>query len=105
MTSPLKYQLVIQVPIGAIGDFDRLIEAEERIDALLKELGQVAGHAAGAGEGNLFIITDAPEMVFQKTLPCLDEKLRGLAKVAYREIEGESYTVLWPPGLKEFRVL
>ena len=105
MVPPRKYRLVIQVPIETTGDFDRLIEAEERIDALLKDLGQVDGHQTGTGEGNLFINTDTPELTLQKALPCLDEKLRDLAKVAYREREGETYILLWPPGLKEFRVI
>ena len=100
-----KYQLVIQVPIASVGDFDRLVEAEERIEALLGELGQVSGHDTDSGEGNLFIHTDTPEVAFQKALPCLDERIRDLARAAYRETEGESFTVLWPPGLKEFRVI
>lgn len=105
MSELRKYQLVIQVPIDSMGDFDRLIEAEERIEALLGELGQIGGHAAGSGEGNLFILTDTPQVTLQKALPCLDERFRDLARAAYREAEGEQYTILWPPGLKEFRVL
>jgi hypothetical protein len=100
-----KFLLVIQVPLGSTGDFDRLIEAEERIDALLGELGQVDGHDAGSGEGNIFIFTDEPTLAFQKALPCLDERYRDLAKAAYREAEGETFSILWPPGLKEFRVI
>jgi len=105
VTTARKYQLVIQVPIDSMGDFDRLIEAEERIAALLGGLGQVDGHDAGAGEGNLFILTDEPAIAFQKALPCLDEKGRDLARAAYRQVGGERYSILWPPGLKEFRVI
>ena len=88
-----------------MGDFDRLIEAEERIDALLGELGRVGGHATDSGQGNLFINTDTPELTLQKALPCLDERIRDQARAAYRETEGETYTILWPPGLKDFRVI
>ena len=105
MTPSRKYRLIIQVPIATTGDFDRLIESEERIDALLGELGRVFGHETGSGEGNLFIDTDTPEVAYQKALPCLDERFRDLARTAYRETEGETFTILWPPGLKEFRVL
>src|SRR3954465_11241073 len=105
MAPPRKYRLVIQVPIGSTGDFDRLIEAEERIDALLKDLGQVDGHETRSSDGNLFINTDVPELTLQKALPCRDEKFRDLAKAAYRETEGETFTILWPRGLKDFRVL
>ena len=102
MTPAHKYQLVIQVPIESTGDFDRLIEAEERIGALLMDLGQVDGHDTDAGVGNLLISTDNPQLAFQKSLPCLDERVRDLAKAAFREKDGERYTVLWPTGLKEF---
>ena len=104
METPRRYLLVIQVPIESVGDFDRLIEAEERIEALLLGLGQVDGHDAGSGEGNIFIRTDAPQIALQKALPCLDEKVRDRARAAYRELDGEQYTLLWPPGLTEFRV-
>jgi len=100
-----KYQVVIQVPIGSMGDFDRLLEAEERIEALLGTLGHVEGHDAGTGEGNIFIVTDEPTVAFQKALPCLGESFKDLARAAFRERNGESYTFLWPPGLKEFRVI
>ena len=105
MTPTRKYQLVLQIPLSSRGDFDRLIEAEERIDALLGELGRVGGHATDSGEGNLFIDTDTPELALQKTLPCLDERVRDLARAAYRETGGETFTIVWPSGLKEFRVL
>src|SRR5882672_5969624 len=105
MAPDRKYMLVLQVPLGTMGDFDRLIEAAERIDALLKDLGQVAGHEDGSGEGNLFIRTDLPELALQKALPCLDERIRDLARAAYRDRDGEDFTILWPPGLTEFRVI
>jgi signal peptidase II len=57
-----------------------------------------------AGIGNLLISTDNPQLAFQKALPCLDERVRDLAKVAYRERDGEQYTVLWPANSKEFQV-
>src|SRR5215204_5796607 len=104
MPATRKYQLVIQVPIASTGDFDRLLEAEERIEALLKDLGQVEGHDTDAGVGTLLISTDNPQMAFQKALPCLDERGRDLAKAAYRERDGGQYTVLWPADSKEFRV-
>jgi hypothetical protein len=100
-----KYLLVLQVPIASTGDFDRMVESEQRIEALLGTLGRVDGHDAGSGEGNLFIFTDEPTLAFQKALPCLDEKSRDFARAAYKEVEGETFTILWPPGAKEFRVL
>lgn len=105
MTPRGKYLLVIQVPISGTGDFDRMVEAEQRMEALLGALGQVDGHDAGSGEGTIFIFTDNPTLASQKALPCLDEQSRDLARAAYREVEGETFTVVWPPGAKDFRIL
>jgi hypothetical protein len=105
MSSDRKFQLVIQVPISSVGDFDRMVEAEQKMEALLGSLGRVDGHDSGSGEGNIFIFTDEPAIACQKALPCLDEKSRDLARAAYRDADGEDFTILWPPGLKEFRVL
>jgi hypothetical protein len=100
-----KYLLVIQLPIASMGDFDRLVAAEDRMGEALKGVAEVDGHDAGSGEGNIFIHTDTPESDVQTALQCLEEHVREEAKAACREIEGNTYTILWPPGLKEFRVL
>lgn len=105
MSSDWKYQLVIQIPIGSMGDFDRMVEAEERIGEALKDIAEVDGHDAGSGEGNIFIHTNTPETDVRKAIDCLEEHVREEARAAYRTIEGESYIILRPPGLKEFRIL
>jgi hypothetical protein len=97
--------LVIQVPVESLGDFDRLLEAETRMSTALQGTAEIDGHDAGSGEGNIFVRTDTPEVTFQKALPCLDERATDLVRAAFREIEGDRYTVLWPPGLTLFRVL
>jgi len=105
MPTTWKYQLVIQIPIHSLGDFDRMVEAENRIEEALKGIASVDGHDSGSGEGNIFIHTKTPETDVQTALDCLEEHVRDEAKAAYREIEGESFVILRPPGLKEFRVL
>ena len=95
-----RYLLVIEVPHPAPDDIGRLAEAGERIDALLRDLGRLDDPDASAREGKLLIRTETPEKAFQKALPCLDEPLRERVRAAYREHDGETYTVLWPPTPK-----
>jgi hypothetical protein len=105
MPSDWKYQLVIQIPIGSMGDFDRMIEAEVKMGEALKGIASIEGHDRGSGEGNIFIHTNAPHADAKAAIHCLEDQVRDQAKAAYREIKGESYTILWPSGLKEFRIL
>lgn len=105
MASDWKYRLVIQIPIDSMAGFDRMIEAENRMEKALKGVSKVTGYDAGSGGGNIFIHTNTPASDFQKVLPFIAEQDRDQVKAAYREIEGETYTMVWPPGLKEFKVL
>jgi hypothetical protein len=105
MASTWKYQLVVQIPIGSMGDFDRMVEAEDRMEKAFQGIASVDGHDSGSGEGNIFIHTNDPERDARTALDCLEEHIRDEAKAAYREIEGDKYTIVWPPGLKEFRII
>lgn len=100
-----KYQLAIQFPIATVGDFDRMVEAEAKISEALNGIAEVTGHDAGSGEGNIFLHTDTPQVDLQTALQCLEEQVRDQVKSAYREVDGEVYSILWPSGLKEFRIL
>jgi len=77
-------------------------------DRLIEDLGQSAkvnGHDCGSGETNIFIFTSDPAVTFwrvRQTLLC-EGKLQGVT-AAYREVAGESYTVLWPESQTEFRI-
>jgi hypothetical protein len=102
----MKYQLVIQWPAAAISDLDRIVAIERRIiEALPDEDGEVDGHDIGSWEMNIFVRTGAPERAFAKIRQILAEEdvLKG-ARVAYRALSGSAYNILWPIGLKVFRV-
>jgi hypothetical protein len=92
------YQLVLQFPTSSV-DFDELVAIE---DELLATLGpKVDGHDFGSGGGNIFIVTDNPTQTFQTVLPILEDlSCDRDATVAYRTIDGEEYTVIWPSGFK-----
>jgi len=105
MPGKWKYQLVLQFSGSSIEDFDRLIEIENAIGNGLGKGAFLDGHDFGSGEGDIFIHTDEPNPTFQKALQLLDEATRNKLRSAYRELKGEKYTVLWPPSLKEFKLM
>ena len=101
----MKYQLVLQWPASSLEDYDCMIEIEDLLIEQLSDDSQVDGHDQGSGEVNIFILTNAPERAFGDAKEIL--AARGLltrARVAFREVGGDEYTVLWPKGLKRFEV-
>jgi hypothetical protein len=99
------YQLVLQFLAVSV-DLDDLVAIEEELVAVVEPPATVDGHDFGSGEANIFILTDAPAATFDIVLPVL----KGLARdrdatVAYRTLNGEEFTVIWPKGFKgEFSV-
>ena len=72
----------------------------------LRGTAKVDGHDVGSGERNIFIFTSDPAATFHRARPVLErrQQLQSVT-VAYREVEGEQFTVIWPKGsLREFRV-
>ena len=82
-----------------------MIEAEEELVENLSEASDVDGHDAGSGEVNIFIRTNEPNDAFEEVKHLLEERTFWAgARVAYREVAGSEYTILWPKDLAEFRV-
>lgn len=102
----MKYQLVIQFPGQSEDDFDHLIEVEDELEERLPSASEVDGHDFGSGQMNIFILTNEPVEILEEIKTILIEKGNDLSmmKVAYRNIESESFTILWSEGLKEFIV-
>lgn len=101
----MKYQLVVQWPSTSIKDYDAMIKAEDALIERLSELHEVDGHDAGVGEVNIFILTNDFGKAFDEVKAVLqDEDLWVDARVAYRDVKGGEYTILWPEGLNEFSV-
>ena len=101
----MKYQLVLQLSASTIEDYDVLVDLENELIRRLGTIGCVDGHDAGSGEMNIFILTDEPLQTFNlmREFSCVHRLLDDL-KVAYREIGGDSFTILHPAGLKHFAV-
>jgi hypothetical protein len=101
----MKYQLALQFPGRSVADYDTMVALEEALPGVLGEAAEVDGHDVGTDSMNLFIFTDAPAATFEQVKPLLErhEQLEWVT-AAYREVEVDRYTVLWPPDWrKEFR--
>ena len=101
-----KYQLVLQFRGDSLDDYDAMMALEDDLIAEFHGLAKVDGHDMGSGEVNIFILTNDPHAAFQRAKALLERRgslHQGTA--AYRPIDGDDYTVLWPEGSKqEFRV-
>ena len=63
------------------------------------------GHDFGSDEANIFVHTNDPHQTLKEVRGALsDHKLCRSVVIAYREILGTEYTVLWPEGKAGFRV-
>src|SRR5262245_48069162 len=102
----MKYQLVLQLPASSIKDYDAMIELEEVIMKSLGNVEKVDGHDAGSGEMNIFIFTNHPQTAFERIKKVLGtEDFLPELKVAFRDIDGDEFTVLHPNGLRHFEVV
>jgi hypothetical protein len=101
----MKYQLVLQFETSDINDFDQLIEIEDRLENTLDQSHEVDGHDFGSGEMNIFIYTENPSDAFVAAkVQLIQSELNGM-KAAFRETDGDTYTVLWPNDFSgEFNV-
>ncbi len=98
----MKYQLVLQFETTSIQDFDRLVAFEDHLTEELDD--EVDGHDFGSGESDIFLFTDDVGATFKRVQAVAKSKqLLDPMKAAYRD--GEGFVILWPPGLKEFKVV
>jgi len=102
----MKYQLVLQFVAASMEDFDRLVALEGNLIGELEDLATVDGHDFGLGAFNIFILTDDPAESFAKAQRVVtNDGVPNVMRSAYREVDREDYTILWPPSLTEFSVL
>jgi hypothetical protein len=102
----MKYQLVLQwdVPFP-IENLDDLVAIEDLLIGELAGAGEVDGHDLGTVQANVFIHTDTPQRIFSALQPALASRnLLAHTRAAYRALEGDRYTILWPRDLPSFAV-
>ena len=104
--SAMRCQLVLQWPASSIKDYDAMIEIQNVLIKKLTKHHEVGGHDAGSGEVNIFIRTEDPKKAFDEIMAILGTRDYWVdARVAYREVAKSDYTVLWPKGLAQFKVV
>ncbi len=101
----MNYLLVLQFPCKSEKDLDLLIEMEDKLDACIESTSEVDGHDIGRDEMNLFIYSSEPTACFKqaKLLLC-DMVAINTMKAAFRHLDSNEYTVLWPEELENFEV-
>jgi hypothetical protein len=102
----MDYQLVLQFHGDSLSDFDAMVALEDELTEELGDTADVDGHDLGSGETNIFILTSDPAATFHRARPVLVRTRRLQAvTAAYRPVDGEQFTVIWPEGsTREFRV-
>lgn len=94
-----KYQLVLQTTTtGSMAEFDELIELEAALESGLDPVHDVTGHDSGSGEMNIFIHTDDPQSAFGAVRRIVSEAKLDRIRAAFRDEDGDDFTILWPEG-------
>lgn len=102
----MQYQLTLQFRGDSFGDYEVMVALEDELTEQLGDSADVDGHDCGSGETNIFIFTSDPAAAFLRVRPVL-ERTQHLQAVtaAYREVDGERYTVIWPESSeRKFKV-
>ena len=95
-----------QLSNASADDFDQLLVIENKLELALRYKHQVDGHDIGSGEMNIFIHTTDPTEAFRVSKDVLSEKDLEIVTVAFRELDGDKYSVLWPEKFDgEFRII
>jgi hypothetical protein len=101
----VNFQLVLQFQAMGPPEFDELVSLEEELIRGLSAIAEVDGHDFGAGEFNIFVLTDQPRVSFDAAQALIRQwQPRCELKAAYREMDKDEFVILWPPGLAEFTV-
>jgi PAS domain-containing protein len=101
----MRYQVVLQWPASSLNDYDGMVDVENLLIEKLTEQSEVDGHDFGSTQTNIFVHTDDPRRAFEEIRTILSgHRLWWDARIAYRQIDGTEYTVLWPQGATTFNV-
>ena len=101
----MSYMLVLQFDAQTLSDYDTLIAFEDRISEAISSVDEVDGHDMGGNEMNIFIMTESPKAALERVMIAVPElKDQNDFKAAFRLLDGEQYTALWPNNLIGFSV-
>ena len=98
----MDYQLVLQFKGKTILDFDALVTLEQNLQRVVEPIAEVDGHDIGSGEINIFVFTADPVVTFERAKMLLsDASLLDKVGSAYRDLQSDKYTVIWPESSAE----
>ncbi len=102
---PMKFQVVLQWPAVSLNDYDEMVNVEDLLIERLTKRCKVDGHDFGSNEANIFVHTSDPRRAFEEIRTILSaHKLWPDTRIAFRQIDGEEYTVIWPEGATKFDI-
>lgn len=106
----MNHQLVLQFQGDDPTTLEKVIELEDQlIDALDgSTAAEVDGHEPGDGVTNLVLLAKNAAKVWEKIEPMIEEAASDdleIMAVAYRQLDGDEFTVLWPTDFEgEFQM-
>lgn len=106
----MTHQLVLQFQGDDADTIDKVITLEDQLIEALDGMPatEVDGHEPGDGVVNLFLLAKNPAKVWEKIEPLIEEAASEdleINAVAYRPLDGEDFTVLWPTDYEgEFEI-
>jgi|HubBroStandDraft_6_1064221.scaffolds.fasta_scaffold153102_4 hypothetical protein len=102
---PLKFQLVLQWPVSSMNDYNEMVNVEDLLIERFTKRCEVDGHDFGSNEANIFVNTNDPRRTFEEIRTILSgHKLWPDTRIAFRQIDGNEYTVIWPEGATTFNI-
>lgn len=95
----MKYMFVARFSEKKYGDLDWIHALEDKlIDVLVDD--ELDGHDMGSGQVNFYIFTNNPRHTLEIVKNIfIQENVLADAKIAYRDVDGNKYTCLWPEGI------
>ena len=101
----MRFQLVLKCPAASLKNFDEIVGLEGVLIAKFSDQNEVDGHDFGSSEANIFVLTDDPHRTFDEAKNILSgHRLWPDLKIAYRQVNGTEYHVLWPEHTTRFDV-
>ena len=98
----MEYHLVLQFPFASDEEADHLALLEDDLIEHLQDSADVDGHETDGRLLNHYIATGEPDDTFERIRPLLDQKrLLDRVIVAYRHVDEDDYTLLWPEDDKD----
>lgn len=103
----MNYQLVIQFSLtdSSADDFDQLLIIENELNLSLGDKHQVNGHDIGSDIMNIYIHTNDPDEAFELVKSLLSENDLKKITAAFRDIDGDDYSVIWPDINDNFKII